>query len=135
MFHSPVIWTAIGILSASWTECSRQRIPADDGRQWQTEWICWAILFTTAQVALFLQSRRTREAAVQEGPAHSSTLTVGHPDVLAVAVANAVAHSLFLYFELHWVLVRPRPGMLMHTLKCVPIARSDGHNVLCHFSL
>lgn len=135
MFHSPVTWTAIGILSASWTEYSRQHIPTDDGRQWQTEWISWAILFTTAQVALFLQSRRTRESAVQEGHGHSSTLTVGHPDVLAVAVANAVAHSLFLYFELHWVLVRPRLGMLMHTLTCVPIARRDGHHVVCYFSL
>jgi hypothetical protein len=107
MFHDPVIWTAIGILSATWTEYSRQQIPADDGRQWQTEWISWAVIFGVAPVALFVRSCRICESAVQEGHSDSSTPTVGNPDVLAVAVANAVAHSLFLYFELHWALVRP----------------------------
>ena len=109
MFHNPVVWTAIGILSASWTERSRPQIPADDGRHWQTEWISWAIILAVAQVARFWR-RRTDESAIQEGHLDSSKLTVGNPDVLAVAVANAVAHSLFLYFELHWVLVRPRSG-------------------------
>jgi hypothetical protein len=33
-FHNPVIWTATGILSASWTEYARQQLPAGDGRQW-----------------------------------------------------------------------------------------------------
>jgi hypothetical protein len=130
-FHNPVIWTAIGILSASWTEYTRQRIPAGDRRQWQTEWISWAVLFAVAQVTLFLRSPQVHEAAGEEARSDSNSLTLGRLNVLAVAVANAVAHSLWLYFRLDWALVSPRWPMLIQILRCVPLAFSHGHDLLC----
>src|SRR4051812_17386580 len=104
-FHNPVLWTAIGILSASWTEYTRQQLPAGDRRQWQAEWISWAVIFTVTQVVLFAQGRRAIDGAGQQPRSDSSSLGVADRNVFAIAAANTVAHSLFLYYELHWALV------------------------------
>jgi hypothetical protein len=130
-FHDPVLWTAVGILSASWTEYTRQQIPAGDRRQWQAEWISWAVLFAVAQCSLFLRSRLGHDAAGEQGRSEAGRLAVGDLNVLAVAVANAVAHSLSLYFELHWALVSSRMEIVVQRLTVrVPLAFSHGHNVL-----
>jgi hypothetical protein len=104
-FHNPVLWTAIGILSASWTEYTRQQLPAGDRRQWQAEWISWAVIFTVTHVVLFVQGRRAIDGAGQQPRSDSSSLGVADRNVLAIAAANTVAHALFLYYELHWALV------------------------------
>jgi hypothetical protein len=130
-FHDPVLWIAVGILSASWTEYTRQQIPAGDRRQWQAEWICWAVLFTLAQGSLFLRSRRGYDAAGEQGRADAGRLAVGDSTMLAVAAANAIAHSLSLYFELHWALVSSRTEVVVQMLtECVPLAFSHSHNIL-----
>jgi hypothetical protein len=104
-FHNPVFWTAIGILSAAWTEFNRQQLPAGDGRQWQAEWISWTAILAVSQVVLFVQGRRAIDSAGQQARSDSSSRGVADRNVFAVAAANTVAHSLFLYYELHWALV------------------------------
>jgi hypothetical protein len=132
-FHNPVFWTAIGILSASWTEYTRQQLPAGDKRQWQAEWISWAVILTVTQAVLIVQGRRTIDGAGQQTRSDSSSLGVADRNVLAVAAANTVAHALFLYYELHWTLVswqtRPVGAVTNHVARC--LAYSYRHNFLC----
>jgi hypothetical protein len=104
-FHNPVFWTAIGILSASWTEYTRQQLPAGDRRQWQAEWISWAVILAVTQVVLFVQGHPAIDGAGQQTRSDSSSPGVADRNVLAVAAANTVAYSLFLCYELHWALV------------------------------
>jgi hypothetical protein len=104
-FHNPVFWIVIGILSAAWTEYTRQQLAAGDRRQWQTEWISWAVILTVTQVVPFVQGRRAIDGAGQQARSDSSSLGVADRNVFAVAAANTVAHSLFLYYELRWALV------------------------------
>jgi hypothetical protein len=112
-FHNPVFWIVIGILSAAWTEYTRQQLAAGDRRQWQTEWISWAVILTVTQVVPFVQSRRAIDGAGQQARSDSSSLGVADRNVFAVAAANTVAHSLFLYYELHWALVSRELDLLV----------------------
>jgi hypothetical protein len=112
-FHNPVFWTAIGILSAAWTEYIRQQLSAGDRRQWQTEWISWAVILTVTQVVPFVQGRRAIDGAGQQARSDSSGLGVTDRNAFAVAAANTVAHSLFLYYELHWALVSRELDLLV----------------------
>jgi hypothetical protein len=112
-FHNPVFWTAIGILSAAWTEYIRQQLSAGDRRQWQTEWISWAVILTVTQVVPFVQGRRAIDGASQQARSDSSGLGVTDRNAFAVAAANTVAHSLFLCNELQWALVSRELDLLV----------------------
>lgn len=100
-----VEWTALGVLSSSWIEYARRTSSPGDPRLWQVEWFTWSLLLIITHLVHLIRSYGNEDLARQISFFDSSKFTLGHLNVLLVAVMNCVAHLLDLHYDLRCVLV------------------------------
>lgn len=123
--HAAVFWTAAGILSASWTEYGQERSLLGQGRQERIEWLAWGLLAIGSQVKLFLRPKSEEiEPSEKEPEEDTTSLGVGKWTVVAVALANTIARSFFIRYELSWVLVSQDVSALV-----VAVANPDPNEI------